>query len=301
MCDKGERVRNWRIISTIAAVVFAAIAGVLVWKYLTNADSRAQKNKDLVPVLVAKSQIARGTLFDQALAGDQFETKQIPNDSLPPDYIKPASNEELLKVYKGKVAAATIYTGTALVSDQWVQASQIVSTVSGAIPKGQQAVTVSLDQNHAVGGFVTPGDRVNVILNFPVIDNTGNATSHKATAFLLPGLKVLAVGSSTVLPASNSSANTGTNNTGTTSTTTAQAQPSSLITLQVTPRQAEQIIQGTTLGTVWLSLNPPDFKPGDFKTPTEIVDQINLFNQTLTEAQRRAQLTQDPPPAAEVP
>ena len=292
--------RNWRIISTIAAVVFAAIAGVLVWKYLTNADSRAQRNKDLVPVLVAKSQIARGTSFDQALNNDQFETKEIPHDSLPPDYIKPASNADLTKTYGGKVAAATIYTGTALVSDQWVVPSQIVSTVSGAIPNGSQAVTVSLDQNHAVGGFVTPGDKVNVILNFPIIDNTGATTSHKASAFLLPGLKVLAVGSSTVLPPSSGS-NSGTNNTGTTSTTTPQVQPNSLITLQVTPRQALQIIQGTTLGTVWLTLNPPNFKPGTFKTPTEIVDEINLFNQTLTEAQRRAQLTQDLPPAAEVP
>ena len=295
--------RNWRIISTIAAVVFAAIAGVLVWRYLTDADSRAQKNKDLVPVLVAKTQIARGTGFDQALSGDQFETKQIPNDSLPPNYIKPGSNADLTKLYGGKVAAATIYTGTPLVSDQWVVASNIVSTVSGAIPKGSQAVTVSLDQNHAVGGFVTPGDKVNVILNFPVTDATGNTTGHKATAFLLPGLKVLAVGSSTVLPptASGNNNTSNTDNGATTSTTIAQTQPASLITLQVTPRQAEQIIQGTTLGTVWLSLNPPDFKPGDFQNPTEIVDQINLFNQTLTEAQRRAQLVQDLPPASEVP
>ena len=63
-----------------------------------------------------------------------------------------------------------------------------------------------------------------------------------------------------------------TSNGGTTTTTQPQNQPSSLITLQVTPRQAEQIVQGTTLGTVWLSLNPPDFNAGKFKSPTEIVD-----------------------------
>ncbi|HTD49147.1 MAG TPA: hypothetical protein VK771_01020 [Acidimicrobiia bacterium] len=57
--------RNWRIISTIAAVVFAAIAGLLVWKYLNGADTRAERNKHLVPVLVARSSIPRGTLFDK--------------------------------------------------------------------------------------------------------------------------------------------------------------------------------------------------------------------------------------------
>ena len=46
-------------------------------------------------------------------------------------------------------------------------------------------------------------------------------------------------------------------------------------------------MQGTTLGTVYLSLNPPDFKPGEFKNPTEIVDAINLFDQPLPLVQQR--------------
>ena len=54
--------RNWRIISTLAAVVFAAIAGVLVWKYLNNADSRAQHKTQLVSILVAKQEIARAKI-----------------------------------------------------------------------------------------------------------------------------------------------------------------------------------------------------------------------------------------------
>ncbi len=281
--------------------MFAAIAGVLVWKYLTNADSRAEKDKHLVSVLVAKTQIDRGALFDQQLSSNNFETKQIPQDSLPPNYIKPASNDQLLAVYKGKVAATTIYTGTPLVSDQWVSATNIISTVSGAIPKGSQAITMSLDQNHAVGGFVTPGDRVNVILNFSITDDKGQDTGHKATAFLLPGLKVLAVGSSTVLP-QTTGGNTANTTPGASTSTTSQIQPSSLITVQVTPRQAEQIVQGTTLGTVWLSLNPPGFDPGTFKNPTEIVDEINLFNQTLSEAKTRGSLpAQDLPPASDLP
>jgi hypothetical protein len=47
-------------------------------------------------------------------------------------------------------------------------------------------------------------------------------------------------------------------------------------------------------------LNPPDFKSGDFQNPTEIVEQFNLFNQELSEAQRRAGLEQDLPSPAEV-
>ena len=295
--------RNWRIISTIAAVVFAAIAGILVWKYLNSADTRAEKNKHLVTVLVAKGQIARGTLFDQALADKLFVSKEIPKDSLPPDVLTQQTDNQLLSIYKGKVANSVIFTGTPIVSDEFVQASQLISTVSGAIPSGKEAITVSLDQTHAVGGFVTPGDHVNMLLNFPVIDSSGGSSSHKATAFMLAGVKVLAVGSSTVLPQTPTGTNTATvTATGATTTTQPQSQPSSLITLQVSPREAEQIVQATDIGTVWLTLDPPDFSPGAFKNPSEIVDEINLFNQTMPELQKRAlNFLQDPPPPSDLP
>ena len=279
--------RNWRIISTIAAVVFAAVAGVLVWKYLSNADSRAQKNKDLVSVLVAKQKIARGTVFDTVVADKLYEESQVPRDAVPPNQIEPAEPNALLSVYKGKVAATDIYPGTPLVGDEFVQSSQLVSTVAGAIPKGDQAITVSLDNTHAVGGFVTPGDTVSVLVTLAVKDESGGASAGvQTTAFLLPGLKVLAVGSSTVLPPQANATTAAATPNGSTPTSTPQNLSPNLITLQVSPREAEQIVQGQAAGTLYLSLNPPDFKPGQFQNPDEIVDQVNLFNQPLPVVQQ---------------
>jgi pilus assembly protein CpaB len=286
-CGKGERVRNWRIISTIAAVVFAAAAGVLVWKYLSNADSRAEKKTELVPVLVAKQKIARGTVFDTVLADKLYEESQIPRDSVPPGQISPGSDRDLLTLYKGKVATTDIYPGTPLVNDEFVQSSQLVSTVAGAIPKGSQAITVSLDSTHAVGGFVTPGDTVSVLVTLTVKDETSPVgAGANTTAFLLPSLKVLAVGSSTVLPNQSNATTAAATSSGSTPTTQPQNQPPNLITLEVTPRQAEQIVQGQAAGSLYLSLNPPDFKPGEFQHPDEIVDAVNLFNQPLAVVQQ---------------
>jgi pilus assembly protein CpaB len=280
-------VRNWRIISTLAAVVFAAAAGVLVWKYLDNADSRAAKKTELVPVLVAKQKIARGTVFDAVLQDKLFQESQLPRESVPPGQIGPGNTKDLLTVYKGRVAATDIFPGTPLVSDEFVQASQLVSTVAGAIPKGSQAITVSLDSTHAVGGFVTPGDTVSVLVTLAVKGPANaQATSANTTAFLLPSLKVLAVGSSTVLPSQSNATTAAATSNGSTPTTQPQNQPPSLITLQVTPRQAEQIVQGQAQGSLYLSLNPPDFKPGQFQNPDEIVDTLNLFNQPLPVVQQ---------------
>ena len=110
----------------------------------------------------------------------------------------------------------------------------------------------------------------------------------------------MAVGLLTVLPQQRRRTRSAT--AGATTTTLPQQQPSSLITLQVTPRQAEQIVQGTTSGRCGSASTRPDFVAGQFKNPTEIVDEINLFDQTLTELQKRAlNFLQDPPPAAELP
>ncbi|MDQ1480143.1 MAG: Flp pilus assembly protein RcpC/CpaB, partial [Actinomycetota bacterium] len=104
----------------------------------------------------------------------------------------------------------------------------------------------------------------------------GGATS---TAFLLSGLKVIAVGSTSILPSSSAPAP---NVDGVTTTTTqADTRPASLITLEVTPRQAEQIVHATTIGTMYLSLNPPGFDPKQFTTPPAIVGELNLFDQPL--------------------
>ena len=279
--------RNWRIISTVAAVVLAAIAGVLVWKYVTDADSRAEKDKNLVTALVAKDRIARGTVFNQVLTDKLFTEIKIPEDSLPPNRILPGTDQALLAIYKDKVAATDIFAGTPVVADQFVQASQLVNTVAGAIPNGKQAITVSLDQTHAVGGFLTPGDKVNIILNLTVTDVTKRGAANAAgdglrsTAFLLPGIKVIAVGATTILPTSPA-AQTAADNGGATTTTEPENRPANLITLEVTPRQAEQIVQATTIGTMYLSLNPPGFDPKKFTSPAEIVEALNLFDQPLS-------------------
>jgi pilus assembly protein CpaB len=275
--------RNWRIISTIAAVVLAAIAGVLVWKYVTDADTRAEKDKHLVTALVAKERIARGTVFNQILTDGNFKTVKVPEDSLPPNRILPGTDQALLALYNDKVASTDIFAGTPVVADQFVTASRLVNTVAGAIPKGRQAITVSLDQTHAVGGFLTPGDKVNIILNLPVKNVTGTSDDEvRMTAFLLPGIKVIAVGSTTILPSSPAASTDTAAAGGVTTTTQLETQPASLITLEVSARQAEQIVQGIETGKMWLSLNPPGFDPKTFVYPQEIVEAINLFNQPLS-------------------
>src|SRR5262249_28550648 len=139
---------------------------------------------------------------------------------------------------------------------------------------GMEAISLSVDQTHGVAGFVQPNDSIDLLYTVPT---TQNGAGLKMTAYLLPGLRVLAVGGTTVSsqapPASN----------GTTATTQAPTQEQGLITVEATPRQAEQIAHAINYGgNITLTLNPPNFDPKDFKTPQEIVETYNLFDQPLT-------------------
>jgi hypothetical protein len=53
------------------------------------------------------------------------------------------------------------------------------------------------------------------------------------------------------------------------------------LTFEVTPRQSEQLIHASQFGSLYLTLNPPSFKAGDFKDPGEIVELVNLFDKDL--------------------
>ncbi len=285
--------RNWRVLTAVAAVVLAALAGVLVFKYVDDQKKEAQRPYQQVDVLVASKRIPAGTAFGSAIDEKQITREQRVRKDLPPSYVPGESSDRSLKQqYSQLVAAHDITEGLPIVSQDFVQAGQVQTggvegqlTTDNAKLKAQgkqadlQALTLTFDDTHAVGGFLTPGDKVNALVHLEIKDPTTNKAGVKTTAYLLPGLTVLAVGAktSTVAPASTSDATT---------PATAVAQSRGLVTFEVTPRQAEQLIQATQLGTMWLSLNPPTWKTGDFTNPEEIVEAVNLFNQPLPRVQQ---------------
>jgi pilus assembly protein CpaB len=262
-------VRNWRVLTAVAAVVLAAAASVLAYTYLTQADARAQDKTELVPALVAKNVIPKGTPGKTAVDEGLFVTKKVPRDAVPDAVL--TSDDGLGNL----VASSQIAKGQFVVRDSFVAPSQ-VDGFSTTVKDGKQAISLSVDTTHGVAGFIQPNDSINMLLTLDVDNKVVKSGPLKATAFLIPGLRVLAVGTTTTSTPASSNGNT-------TDTTAAPVQQQQgLITVEVTPRQAEQIAHAMNVGTITLTLNPPDFDAKDFKTPQEIVEAYNLFDQQLT-------------------
>jgi len=283
-------VRNWRVITAVTTVVLAAAAALLTYGYLNNADQRAQDKVQQVPVFVAKANIPAGTSAQDAFAQGWIVKDKIPQKNVPDLAITGA------QAVQGKFAVGTLDKGQVITNDSFVTRTQLGGTLASQLAKGDQAISFSVDQPHGVANMITAGDSINVILSLtnPNFDRPKSSTavgatpsSHNLTAFLLPGLKVLAVGTS---PATSTTTGASTQTAaanGPSTTTTppnAPAQNLGLITVEVTARQAEQIAHAQSLnGTIYVSLNPTGFDAKKFKFPAEIVDAGNLFDQSLTQ------------------
>jgi len=270
-------VKNWRVLVAVAAVVLAGAAAYLSYEYAHKADTRAEKNVQTVSVLVAKGDISKGTSAAQALDSGLISSKSIARGVLPPTVVQNASD------LTNKVAGVPIAKGQFIVGDSFVLPAQ-VGGFSSTVPKGMQAITISVDATHGVAGFVQPGDMVNLLWAGPVTDQQGGTQGDSAriTAFLVPSVKVMAIGSTTAnsAPASNTSVGASTSGQAAGGASNSSGN-TGLMTFAVTPRQAEQIVQGTSLGDFYLTLDAPGTDPSKFTPPAEIVETWNLFDQHL--------------------
>jgi pilus assembly protein CpaB len=276
-------VKNWRVLVAVAAVVLAGAAAYLSYEYAHKADTRAAKNIERVDVLVAKSDISKGTTAAQALNSGLISTKQVPRSILPATAVVNATD------LTDKIAVSTISSGQFIVGDSFVKPAE-VGGFSSTVPKGHQAISITVDASHGVAGFVQPGDMVNVLWTGPMGDQQGGVASANpagVTAFLVPSVRVLAVGQTTANTAPASSTGVGATASGQAAGASSSSSSSSssgnagLITLDVTPRQAEQIAQGLAIGAFYLTLDAPGLDPSKFTPPAEIVATWNLFDQHL--------------------
>lgn len=274
--------RNWRVLTAVLAVVFGAAAAAGTYYYVNNADERARAKMEFVDVLVAASAIPRGTTGADALGRGLVGMRARVRSDVPESArVDPAS-------IRGLVAAASIDAGSIVTQSSFITVAQAGSGgLAANIDKaaGKQAFTLSVDLQHGVAGLISVNDTVNVIVSTKIADpvNTGEVTTSNVTAYLIPGLKVLAVGTSTAT--SQPSVGGSSDTTGASppqSSAGATGQNVGLLTVEVTPRQAEQLAHVYAAGSpVYLTLSPTGFDPKKVQVPAEIVESFNLFDQPL--------------------
>ncbi|MCW2798184.1 Flp pilus assembly protein CpaB [Nocardioides sp.] len=234
-----------RKILLIAAAVVAALGAVLVFAYVRGADDRAAQKFDTVDVLEATQIINRGETIDDALTNGKIAVKAVGSDQVL------ATAQKTTDALAGTVALVPIYPGEQIITEKFGTAAASSAVSDLTIPDGELAISVNLTDPARVAGFVNPGSDVGVYLN-----GIDAATGQPFTRLLLARVSVLGVGSTTPVT-------TTTTDQGTGAATTEQL-PKTLLTLALTPAQAQRVLYAQTNGELAVALltDKTELKPG---------------------------------------
>ncbi len=175
--------------STVVMIAFAVVFGLLAvfiaQAWLNNqADLRAKNfdaNKPAITtqtIVVAKQALRFGTQLDRAM----LEEVPWPSQALPAGAF--AKIGDLLK--GSRVVLAAIEANEPVLAVK-VTGSGQRATLSALVGRGMKAVTVRVNDVEGVGGFVLPGDRVDVALTRQI------DKSSATTEVVLQNARVLAI------------------------------------------------------------------------------------------------------------
>lgn len=282
----------------VVALLLAGVAAYSIWQFLEGVEEDARAELALVQVFRATETIPAGTegalVVSQGLfIASEESQKFLPGN--PPTSTEAFLDETSLRAYlEGKVAAGPIAQNEILTAGQWMvpeQTAEAPSKLSKIIEEGKQAITIQVDEVRGVGGFVRPGDKVNAIVTItaPVVDDVFGATEvtdesirraieriqeagdTTQSRFVLQGLEVIAVG--------------GQARTGNEASDNVLGRPAeeggepvavntNLLTLEVSPDDAERLVFAFEQGSVWLTLVPGDADP----VRTGGVNRATLFD-----------------------
>jgi pilus assembly protein CpaB len=224
---------NIRTIATFAGAIFFGLVAVFLVRVFLGSQQRPLVQQSSiagsVPVVVALQPLDRGVVLDARF----LKVVSYPADSVP------SNSFHSIAEVAGATKDQQRLTLRALVANEPILAANVTGpggklNLSGTIVAGMRAVSLRSSDVTGVGGFVLPGDRVDVLLT-RAINGNGNAQNNSVTQILAENVRVLGVDQS-----DNDQAD--------------KPVVTKAITLEVTPDQVESISLGATIGILSLSL-----------------------------------------------
>jgi pilus assembly protein CpaB len=231
-----------RVLAILIAVVLALVATAAMVVYVNGADRRAINDQEPVTVLVAKDTIRAGMSGEDAQNAGLIIPQQVPRKTAVAGALRSPTQLEQ------RYAAVDIVKGEQLLQQRWVGAEDVAGRRLLQIPDDHQAVSLGLDLTKQVAGFVTPGDKVGLVLTYK--RKAGNGESIDRSEFLLQNVQVLAVGA-TALP-NGSSQGSGRVNQG------RGSQNLTAVTLAINKKDVERVVFAAENGSIYLTLMPPN-------------------------------------------
>ena len=225
-----------KLILLVGALIVAAVTAFMA-RSLISGDSTPAASAAVAPidgpeVLVATRALPVGTILDATALKFQPWPKDLVENAY---YLKADTN---LAALQGTVVRNAITAGQPITQGALVKPGDR-GFLAAALGPGMRAVTIPISSQAGVAGFVFPGDRIDLILTQEV-PGGGDGPPLKTSETVMRNLRVLATDQRTD------------NGVGEDGKSVVRAY--SNVTVEGTPKIAEQIAVAQTLGTLSLSL-----------------------------------------------
>jgi Flp pilus assembly protein CpaB len=266
-------VSSRRTLILIGALVVGAIAALLIFQYVGSIEDKAQGDAQLVPIVIAAGDIAKGQESNGLIDGGLISVGERRRADLPANAV--ARVEDI----RGQIAALDIAPGTIITSAMFASNADLTDSNSSILREGMVAVTVSTDQVRSVAGLVKPGDYVNIMVSGSCVlgadgkpalggaegssaegeaaaplPGTNNATATQCIGQLFQKARILAIGRSFGSPVAAAPADPAI------APSTTEAPTSDMITFEVPADQA-QYVAAAGQGLMYFALVRPDYVP----------------------------------------
>jgi Flp pilus assembly protein CpaB len=170
-----------RTLVLVIAVALAAISGFAIWQYLSNVEGDIRADISEVGVYraseaiisglpgeEAKSLIAESTALRESVVFDGSTilctgAVGANADGNPNEVGCPNNPNDLNAVLDGKVAAGPIAAGQLISTESFADTRDLQQRLKDAIAPGKVAISLSVDLVNGSGGFIRPGDNVNIL------------------------------------------------------------------------------------------------------------------------------------------
>ncbi|HEX8193011.1 MAG TPA: Flp pilus assembly protein CpaB [Allosphingosinicella sp.] len=226
-----------KIVLLIGALIIAGATAMMAKSMFSGAAAPQAVARPVVPqgpeVLVATRHLPVGTIID----AEAFRYQIWPQGLVQPAYYIRGQRGINPRDLVGTVVRSEITAGQPVTQGALVRPGER-GFLAAALGPGMRAVTVGVSPTSGVGGFVFPGDRVDIVLTHEVEGNDDN-DSLRVSETIIRNVRVLATDQR--INARDAEGNQ-------------VAQAFTTVTLEATPRIAERIAVAGSIGQLSLSL-----------------------------------------------
>lgn len=225
-----------RIAVLILAVLAAAAAAWLASSFVGTDVQQVQAPEPQIvtdEVLVAARDLQVGA---KVTPGD-MRWQTWPTEALASGYVVKDQTPDAMTAMQGALVRSAMMQGEPITGGKVIDTTS-AGFMAARLGKGMRAVSVSISPETGAGGFILPGDRVDVIVTHESRNDTGR-DSVVVSDTVLANVRVLAIDQAF----------------GETNDDTGEKiAVGKTATLELTPKQAETLARSQAMGDLWLSL-----------------------------------------------